>query len=137
MPVKRSKIKKIRLVPMLIVMGIIFLLSHQPGDSLHIPSFIPGFDKVAHMIVYGVLAATILYAFEPAINNGRTLAPFLVTVTICILYGIGDEFHQSFIPGRFASAADLVADTLGVVVACAAWFFWKRKKNSTSQALFQ
>ncbi len=89
------------------------------------------------MIVYGVLATTILYAFEPAINNGRTSVLFLVTVTICILYGIGDEFHQSFISGRFASAADLVADTLGAVAACFAWFFWKRKKISTSQGFFQ
>ncbi len=122
---------------MLIVMGTIFLLSHQPGDSSYMPSFIPGFDKVAHMIVYGVLAATILYAFEPAINNERTLALFLVTVTICILYGIGDEFHQSFIPGRFASTADLAADTLGAIAACAVWFFWKRKKVSSSQVFFQ
>ena len=137
MPVKISEIKKIRLVPMLIVMGVIFLLSHQPGDSSYIPSFIPGFDKVAHMIVYGVLAATILYGLEVLLKKARTSVLFLVTVTICILYGIGDEFHQSFIPGRFASTADLVADTLGAVTACFAWFFWKRKKNSTSQVLFQ
>ncbi len=122
---------------MLIFMGAIFLLSHQPGDSLHMPSFIPGFDKLVHMIVYGLLAATILYAFEPAINNGRTSVLFLVTVILCILYGIGDEFHQSFIPGRFASIVDLAADTLGAVAACAVWFFWKRKKNSTSQVFFQ
>ncbi len=89
------------------------------------------------MIVYGGLAATILYGFEVPLKKVRTSVLFLVTVTICILYGIGDEFHQSFIPGRFASAADLVADTLGAVAACLVWFFWKRKKNSTSQALFQ
>lgn len=89
------------------------------------------------MVVYGVLAATILYGFEVSLKKGRASVLFLVTVTICILYGIGDEYHQSFIPGRFASAADLVADTLGAVVACTAWFFWKRKKNSTSQVLFQ
>ncbi len=100
---------------------------------MHIPSFIPGFDKVAHMIVYGVLAATILYAFEPAINNGRTLAPFLVTVTICILYGIGDEFHQSFIPDRSVSFADVVADTMGAAAVCAAWFCWKRRGGAEPQ----
>ncbi len=89
------------------------------------------------MVVYGVLAATILYGFEVPLKKARTSVLFLVTVTICILYGLGDEFHQSFIPGRFASAADLVADALGAVVACAAWFFWKRKKSSTSQAFSQ
>ena len=133
----RMKIKTIRLVPMITVMGTIFLLSHQPGDSLYIPSLIPGFDKVAHMIVYGVLAATILYAFQAELKNGRGVVFLAATMTICILYGIGDEFHQSFIPGRFASVADLIADTLGAVAACVAWFFWKRKKISTSQVFSQ
>ena len=89
------------------------------------------------MIVYGVLAATILYAFQAELKNGRGVVFLAATLTICILYGIGDEFHQSFIPGRFASVADLIADTLGAAAACVAWFFWKRKKISASQVFSQ
>jgi len=118
---------------MIVVMGTIFFLSHQPGDSLYMPSFIPGFDKIAHMGVYAVLATTVLYAFQPELRNGRMLIFLLATVAICFVYGIGDEFHQSFIPGRSVSAADVVADTLGAVVACIAWYFWKRRKLSAVQ----
>jgi len=126
---KRIEIEPVRLVPMVIVMGTIFFLSHQPGDSLYMPSFIPGFDKIAHMTVYAVLAGTILYAFQLQFRNGKTSTLFLLTVTICFIYGLGDEFHQFFIPGRSVSAADVGADTLGSVAACVAWFFWRRRRE--------
>ncbi|MBW1635591.1 MAG: VanZ family protein [Deltaproteobacteria bacterium] len=118
---------------MTVVMGIIFFLSHQPGDSLYMPSFIPGFDKIAHMGVYALLAGTVLYAFQPELRNGRTVTFLLATVAICLIYGLGDEFHQSFIPGRSVSAADVVADTLGAVGTCIAWYFWVRRKLSAVQ----
>jgi len=129
---KRLKIRAVRLVPVVVVMGTIFFLSHQPGDSLYMPSVIPGFDKIAHMAVYAVLAGTILYAFQPELASGRISAPLLITVGICFLYGISDEFHQSFIPGRSVSAADLGADTLGAVTVCVVWFFRHRRKSQVS-----
>ena len=117
-----------RLVPMIVVMGTIFFLSHQPGDSLYVLP-VPGFDKLAHMAIYGALAAAVLYAFHSAKNKSKDSAVslVLVTVCICILYGIGDEYHQSFIPGRFASFADILADALGAVVVTAIWFLWNRR----------
>jgi len=116
------------MIPMIVVMGIIFFLSHQPGDSLYVLP-VPGFDKLAHMAIYAALAATVLYAFQSGFNKSRDSAVSLVfvTVCICILYGIGDEYHQSFILGRFASFADVVADTVGAAVATGAWFLWHRR----------
>ena len=34
-------------------------------------------------------------------------------------YGLSDEFHQRFVPGRFAGVDDLVFDTLGGLLAVA------------------
>jgi VanZ family protein len=123
----------IHLVPMIAIMGAIFFLSHQPGDSLYMPSIL-WFDKLAHMAIYALLAATVLYAFYasyPRFKNdeGKVLAS-LLTMTICILYGIGDEFHQSFIPDRFVSVGDVVADAVGAVAACVVWFLWEKRKIS-------
>lgn len=92
------------------------------------------FDKLAHMAIYALLAATVLYAFYasyPRFKNdeGKVLAS-LLTMTICILYGIGDEFHQSFIPDRFVSVGDVVADAVGAVAACVVWFLWEKRKIS-------
>jgi len=130
---KNIENRVVRLVPMTVIMGTIFFLSHQPGDSLYMPPVL-WFDKIAHIAVYAVLAATVLYAFHPRLRDEKTVWVVLLTMGGCILYGIGDEFHQSFIPGRFVSIFDVVADTLGGAAVCAAWFLWKgphlSQKNS-------
>jgi len=104
---------------MAFVMGTIFFLSHQSGDSLSLP-FFPGADKLAHMSAYGVLALSVLWFFgkEGLENPGRTT---FLTVLFCLLYGMGDEFHQSFIPLRSVSIFDLLADTAG---ACCVSLIW-------------
>jgi VanZ family protein len=100
-------------------MGTLFFLSHQSGDSLHLPSF-PGADKLAHMIAYAGLASSVIWFFaERAVENHRRTV--VITVLFCILYGISDEFHQSFIPLRSVSVWDLVADAMGAVLFCTVW----------------
>jgi VanZ family protein len=100
---------------MITVMGIIFFLSHQPGDTLSLPD-VPNIDKVLHAGIYGLLAATILFAVNHRLRHTRPLLTGIMVVFFCMLYGISDEFHQSFIPGRTASLYDLAADTIGAIV---------------------
>ncbi len=88
------------------------------------------FDKIAHMAIYAVLAATVLYMFHSRLKGKRAVSISLMTMGICILYGIGDEFHQSFVPGRFVSFFDVVADTVGAAVVCAAWLLWRRREGA-------
>ena len=88
---KRQSTGLLRLVPMAIIMGTIFFLSHQPGDVLYIPP-VAGLDKVAHMSIYAVLAATVLYAFSPLLCDDKKLMVSLLTIGICVLYGVSDEF---------------------------------------------
>lgn len=104
---------------MLTVMGIIFCLSHQPGTALHL-SLPPGADKFGHAVLYAVLAGTVILALVPALP-GRPLQAGLLIVLFCLLYGISDEFHQSFVPGREPSSGDLLADTAGAAAAVALW----------------
>jgi len=115
---------------MTMVMGTIFLLSHQTGDSIDLPSF-PGADKVAHMIAYGALALSFLWYFgkQGAKQRMRTV---LFTVALCLVYGLSDEFHQSFIPLRSVSSLDIVADTTGALIVACIWFYssWVRQKIS-------
>lgn len=111
----------LRMVPMVITMGTIFFLSHQTGDQLSLPA-IPGIDKLGHMVIYGILAGTILFAFSENQKCTRPRSVMVFTVLFCTLYGITDEFHQSFIPGRFVSVYDVIADATGAIVACALWY---------------
>lgn len=116
---RKAKIM-LRMVPMVITMGTIFFLSHQTGDQLSLPA-IPGIDKLGHMAIYGILAGTILFAFSDNQKSTKPRSVMVFTVLFCILYGITDEFHQSFIPGRFVSIYDVFADAAGAIAACALW----------------
>lgn len=110
----------IRMVPMALVMGTIFFLSHQPGNSLHLPP-LPGIDKLAHSLAYGGLAAATLFAFSEQWREQRSSLVIFSTTVFCLLYGISDEFHQSFVPGRTPSLSDILADGAGAALVCLLW----------------
>ena len=110
----------LRCIPMLCVMGIIFFLSSQPGDSLNLPD-IPDIDKFLHAVAYGTLAATVLFAVPGHLYQKNPWLVSLLVVLFCLAYGISDEWHQSFVPNRSVSGLDLVADTAGAAVMVAVW----------------
>jgi VanZ family protein len=111
---------------MLGIMGMIFFVSHQPGDSIDLPPFI-GFDKLMHMFAYASLAASFLYSLHPFVDKITVPVTGLAVVLFCLIFGLSDEFHQSFIPGRFVSGWDVLADTTGAVLVVLWWL--KRKRT--------
>lgn len=116
-----------RYIPVILVMGGIFLLSHQQGDNLDLPHF-PQVDKVAHVVLYCLLGLAAYFAWYPRL---RVESPFLVgfgVVLFCLVYGFTDEIHQFFIPGRFASGWDLVADVVGGLLAMLAVYSWRCRR---------
>lgn len=121
----------LRMVPTILTMGTIFYLSHQTGDRLSLPA-LPGLDKLAHMAAYGLLAATVLFATSDKQKSTRPHRVIILTVVFCVLYGMSDEFHQSFIPGRTASVYDLMADGGGAVLVCGLWVKWRHRIASNA-----
>ncbi len=99
----------IRYTPLIVIMTVIFLLSHSPGDELPSLHFY-GYDKLCHFLAYSTLAAAAIFAFRP-----RKLAGFSKVFLFCLLYAISDEIHQSVIPNRYPSIADIVADSFGAL----------------------
>jgi len=95
-------------------MGVLFWLSHQP--SIDAPMLFPGQDKVFHASVYGILGFFLLGALRPT-YAGYTPGQIRASIVIASLYGISDEFHQSFVPGRSPDVWDWVADTTGALLA--------------------
>jgi VanZ family protein len=110
----------IRIVPAILVGGVIFFLSHQPGDLLG-PYPFRWADKLAHLAVYAILCVTLIYAFPRHYRCSSRKTVAAVSVIFCLVYGISDEFHQSFIPGRYPSIADIGADVVGAMLACMLW----------------
>lgn len=74
----------------------------------------PLIRKVAHGTIYFVLAILLLLAlFTNQKTFGRNM---LITLAICFLYSLTDEWHQTFIPGRTGKFVDCLIDTLGVII---------------------
>ena len=71
-------------------------------------------DKVIHAVVYAILAVLLLRAFK----NWRGAAEKYIIFTLWTgsLYGVSDEIHQLFVPGRSADLLDVAADILGIVI---------------------
>ena len=83
-------------------------------------------DHTGHFIGYALLGMLVLRAFAKARWSGVTSLGALTAVAICSLYGITDEFHQSFVPGRTPDPIDWIADTLGAVVGVVAVLIMSR-----------
>lgn len=75
-------------------------------------SWVPVNDKVIHVGLYGVLGVLLA--------RGRTRSggtwPHAVFVLLGALYGVADELHQGFVPGRSVSLFDWFADVTGVLL---------------------
>lgn len=108
---------------------LIFLLSSQSGSSFEDAEdaldFLPAADFFAHFILYFMLGALVHTALRIYLPKRKDLLA-IDTVIFCLLYGVSDEFHQSFVPGRTASGIDLLADVLGASLAVTLWLAFAR-----------
>lgn len=104
-----------RWLPAVLWMGLIFFLSSR--ETLPRPAGLsPSFEAVAgHFGAYAVLALLLFAGL-----GGRGRRPdrrAVIAFAIAVLYGVSDELHQSFVPGRDPSTLDVGVDALGAAVA--------------------
>jgi VanZ family protein len=67
-------------------------------------------DKLRHMVAFGTLVAL------AQLTRSASAAHTAQHAAALVLYGIGIEIAQLFVPGREASLADVVADCLGITL---------------------
>jgi len=115
--------------PALIFMGVIFYFSHLPGDSINFVSAFKGADKLLHFLFYALLAIACIPTAKSLTKKYSLRYVAIGIVFFCFLYGISDEFHQSFISYRSASGWDVFADTAGATLT--AWI-WGRRSPATN-----
>ena len=84
-------------------------------------------DRLWHGLGYGLLAALVLRALAAARWQAVTGRTVLLAIAVATLYGVTDELHQWFVPGRTAQWSDLVADATGAAVACGALWAWQSR----------
>ena len=102
-------------------MTAIFLVS---GSSS--PPDLPGglVDVNAHGVTYAVLGALLVRALADGVWRGVGPATACSAVLLASIYGLTDEWHQSFVPARTPEMRDLVADTIGAAAGAGLVWAW-------------
>ncbi len=102
-----------RVLPALAWAGLLFWLSSQSTLPSAVFLF-DGIDKFFHAGAYGVLALLVWLALPR--GGGRTRRVVLA-LALASVYGVSDEVHQHWVPGRTTDVFDWLADTSGAALA--------------------
>ncbi len=86
-------------------------------------------DKLHHLLAYMPLGWLLMRAI--VWKEGNIRKALWLAIVLGTLYGMSDEFHQHFVPGRTMDANDLLADMLGV--ALGGWLFRRRRKPAPAE----
>ena len=106
--------------PVVVYMALIFVLSARPDAPL--PSQLS--DKQGHSIGYAGLAVVVGRALAGGVPSGATLPVAAGAWAIAVAYAAGDEWHQSFVPGRSADLHDWYADAAGALAGAGVCWAW-------------
>jgi VanZ family protein len=98
--------------PVVLVMAGIFVVSSMPdpgGPPLGMS------DKSAHALAYALLGAALVRALASGRAERLTSGRLVAAIVLTSLYGVSDELHQRFVPGRTPDWLDVLADAAGAV----------------------
>jgi VanZ family protein len=134
----RSRLPLTRLlwlwIPVIAYMIAIFV-----GQSMPNPPEPPGAltDKHEHFFFYGVLAVLVLRALANARWRRITAGAACGAIAFAALYGVVNEWHQRFVPGRSYDVFDMIANTIGSVLAVGLVWAWSiiRRRSETHDVL--
>lgn len=105
------------IVPLVLWLGLIFFLSDQ-STLLDVEEQLGSLGerilyKSAHFLAYAVAA----WLWWRVLSPGRQLTPasLWAAFVLTTLYGVSDEIHQSFVPGRHGRPADVFFDASGAL----------------------
>jgi VanZ family protein len=101
-------------------MGLIYYLSSRPPDQIPGVDMFSGLgelrDTLGHAAIYLVLGVVMLgCAWSWADQRRYQLRWTILPLALGAAYGLLDELHQSLVPGRSASALDVLTDSAGVI----------------------
>lgn len=106
---------QLRALPFIIVLGIIVFSGLRPEP---VPQVFDDQDKLHHMCGFAAMMFTLRLAFP----QWRAFWAIAISLTAGLLI----EFGQSFLPNRTASAADMVANSVGVLLGWGCWHLVNR-----------
>lgn len=111
-------------VPVFLWAGLIFTFSSFPTGTASEIVWTDFFvKKTAHIVEYAIFTVLLYRAFVGHnMDKGRA---FVAAILIAMVYGLSDEYHQTFVSGRTGKIRDVGFDTIG---ACLAVLIVKQKR---------
>ena len=88
-----------------------------------------------HFFAFFFLAFFLLIS---SIKGKEKYLIFFLAILISIFYGIFDEIHQFFVPGRYCSFFDVIVNTTGILFASMIYLIsikYKNYKNSSKSII--
>ncbi len=115
--------------PLAFYLVLIFYLSSRPAFAIR-------HDKIGHTLEYAGLGFLIARLFVWRLRGAiRPMGIVLGSVLLGMIYGMTDEFHQSFVPGRESSGWDVMADAFGSLLGALSYVLYHYlKRTITSRA---
>jgi hypothetical protein len=115
-----------RWLPVMAWCGVIFLLSSMPGGGAgRDPLLWRVLTTGGHLAEYGVLGVLLGRTVPP----GAGFAWWFLGWGLAVLWGVSDEFHQSFVPGRDVEFYDVTMDAIGAAAGLVVWRLWLRVRR--------
>ena len=102
------------------------LVTVSSSVPIVVPRGVPYPDKWAHIAAYFVLGVVYINAATTGWQRA-TLLRILGGWAAVVLFGITDEWHQQFVPGRVMDPNDMVADAIGGGVAALGSLLLRRR----------
>ena len=84
--------------------------------------------KLAHFFIYFVFSLMFLSVLDQ--YKFRSSRKYLLSLLICLLYALTDEWHQVFVAGRGPGLLDVGIDFLGILVGLGVFALRMRKKKN-------
>lgn len=98
-------------------MAVIFATSSRP-----LPTYVALLpDWSTHSGAFAVLSVLCWRALAGGLGAALRGGDAVLAVVFSVAYGVIDEYHQSFVPGRDATAWDVAKDAAGALIG--AWLY--------------
>lgn len=114
-------------LPAVAYMALIWAISSMSAPpSTHA---FPFKDKGVHFVEYGVLSVFLCYALfggRRGLAQPRHVGWALAAAGLTAFWGLIDEIHQAYVPGRSSEAMDVLADTLGALIGAGLFLVYRR-----------
>ncbi len=118
-------------LPLLLYAGFIFSLSSRSFHGAEI-SFKADYF---HLVEFCTLGLFLCCFWEPMLGRRNGFVFYACVVVSGLLYGVADEFHQSYVPGRDADVWDVLYDAVGLSIGCGIYLLGKSVHGRLSRRI--